>query len=55
MKLIKFSLMKKRGDSMMHSVNEDLREDFDDDNEVLILEIFDDSEDFEVEKEWILI
>ena len=40
---------------MMHFANEDLLDDLDDDNEVLISEIFDDSVDLEVEKEWISI
>jgi hypothetical protein len=47
--------MKKRGDSMMLFVNDDLLNDSEDDNEVLILEILDDSVDLEIENEWILI
>jgi len=39
----------------MHSVNEDLLDDLDDDNEVLISEIFEDSVDLVIEKVWILI
>jgi hypothetical protein len=34
--------MKRKDDSMMLFVNDDLREDLDDDSEVLILEILDD-------------
>jgi hypothetical protein len=47
--------MRKKGDNMMLSVNDDLLDDFDDDNEVLILEIFEDLADLVIEKVWILI
>jgi hypothetical protein len=44
MKLTKFYLMKRKGDNMMHSVNDDLLEGSEDEMEVLIFEISDDSE-----------
>ena len=40
---------------MMHSVNDDLLGDLDEDNEVLISEISEDSVDLVIEKVWILI
>ena len=55
MKLIKFYQTKRKGDNMMHSVNDDLLDDWGDDNEVLISEIFEDLEDLVIEKVWILI
>jgi hypothetical protein len=39
----------------MHSVNDDLLGDLDDDNEVLISEISEDSVDLVIEKVWTLI
>jgi hypothetical protein len=55
MKLIKFSPMRKKDDSMMLSVNDDSHDDLVDDNEVSISEISEDLVDSEVEKAWILI
>ena len=56
MKLIRFCLMIKKDDNMMHSVNDDLRDDLVEvDSDDLILEIFDDLEDLDDESEWILI
>ncbi len=55
MRLIKFCQMRKRGDYMMHSVNDDSLDDFDDDNEVLISEILEDLVGSVIEKVWILI
>jgi hypothetical protein len=43
--------MKKREDSMMHSVNDDSHDDLVDELDDLILGIFDDLEDFEIENE----
>jgi hypothetical protein len=47
--------MKRKDDNMTHSVNDDLLDDLDDDNEDSILVIFDDLVDLEIEKGWILI
>jgi hypothetical protein len=47
--------MKRRGDNMMLSVNDDSLDDFDDDSEVLILEISEGLVDSVIEKVWILI
>ena len=47
--------MKRKGDNMMHSVNDDLLGDLDEDNEVLIFEISEDSVDLVIEEVWILI
>jgi hypothetical protein len=55
MKLTKFSQMKKRDDSMMLFVSDDLLDDSDEDSEVLILEILEDLADFEIEGVWISI
>jgi hypothetical protein len=55
MKLIKFSQMKRKDDNMTHSANDDSHDDFDDDHEVLILEISEDLVDLVTEKVWILI
>ena len=53
MRLIRFCLMRKKDDNMMHSVNDDLLDDLvEDDNDDLIL---DDSHDLEIEREWISI
>jgi hypothetical protein len=52
MKLTKFSQMKKRDDSMMLFVNDDLLDDLDEGSEDLISEVF---RDLEIEQEWILI
>jgi hypothetical protein len=51
MKPTKFSQMRKKDDNMMHSVNDDLLDDSDEDSEVLILEILEDLADFEIEVE----
>jgi hypothetical protein len=47
--------MRKKEVNMMLSVNDDSLDDFDDDREVLILEILEDSVDLVIEKVWILI
>jgi hypothetical protein len=55
MRLTKFFQMRKRDDNMMHSVNDDLLEGSEDEMEVLIFEIFEDSVVLEMENESILI
>ena len=53
MKLIRFCLMKRKGDNTMHSVNDDSLDDLvEGDSEDLILEDF---RDLEIEREWISI
>jgi hypothetical protein len=54
MKLTKFFLTRKKDESTMHSVNDDLHDDSDEDREDLILGILVDLVDLEID-EWILI
>jgi hypothetical protein len=55
MKPIEFFPMKRKGDSMTLSVNDDLHDDLAEDDEASTLVIFDDLVDFEIERRWILI